>query len=108
MTEMQNQSGNTNQSWKVAAGILGLLFVGALIFGIMFFNKYQATVHKAADLGTQLDSTRTQLEGELSSLNSSYTAQIALNDTLSVDLQEKINEVEDLKVRIEKARKDLK
>ncbi len=109
MTEMQNQSGNTNnQSWKVAAGILGLLFVGALIFGIMFFNKYQATVDKAADLGTQLDSTRTQLEGELASLNTSYGAQIALNDTLSVDLQKKITEVEELKVRIAKARKDLK
>jgi len=109
MTEMQNQSGNTdNQSWKVAVGILGLLFVGALIFGIMFYNKYQATVDKAADLGTQLDSTRTQLEGELASLNTSYGAQIALNDTLSVDLQNKINEVEDLKVRIAKARKDLK
>ena len=109
MTEMQNQSGNTNnQSWKVAAGILGLLFVGALIFGIMFFSKYQATVDKAADLGTQLDSTRTQLEGELASLNTSYGAQIALNDTLSVDLQQKIAEVEELKVRIAKARKDLK
>ena len=109
MTEMQNQSGSTNnQSWKVAAGILGLLFVGALIFGIMFFNKYQATVDKAADLGTQLDSTRTQLEGELASLNTSYGAQIALNDTLSVDLQKKITEVEELKVRIAKARKDLK
>lgn len=109
MTEMQNQSGNTNnQSWKVAAGILGLLFVGALIFGIMFFNKYQATVDKAADLGTQLDSTRTSLQGELASLNTSYGAQIALNDTLSVDLQQKIAEVEDLKVRIAKARKDLK
>jgi septal ring factor EnvC (AmiA/AmiB activator) len=109
MTEMQNQSGaNNNQNWKVAAGILGLLFVGALIFGIMFFNKYQSTVDKAADLGTQLDSTRTQLEGELASLNSSYGAQIALNDTLSEDLQKKITEVEDLKVRIAKARKDLK
>jgi len=109
MTEMQNQSGDTsNQSWKVAAGILGLLFVGALIFGIMFFSKYQATVDKAADLGTQLDSTRTQLEGELASLNTSYGAQIALNDTLSVDLQQKITEVEELKVRIAKARKDLK
>lgn len=109
MTEMQNQSGNTDsQSWKVATGILSLLFVGALIFGLMFYNKYQTTVHKAADLGTQLDSTRTQLEGELSSLNSSYSAQMALNDTLSVDLQTKINEVEDLKIRIEKARKDLK
>ena len=62
MTEMQNQSGNTdNQSWKVAAGILGLLFVGALIFGIMFFNKYQATVDKAADFATDYTADQNRL-----------------------------------------------
>jgi predicted RNase H-like nuclease (RuvC/YqgF family) len=95
-------------NWKTASAILGVLFLGALVFGIAFYSKYKTTANKATDLGTQLDQTRTTLEGELASLNTAYGTQIALNDTLSADLQEKIAEVEDLKVRIAKARKDLK
>jgi hypothetical protein len=109
MTDVNNQSENTNnQSWKIATGVLAFLFLGAIVFGTVFYNKYKATSNKATDLGTQLDSTRTQLQGELASLNTNYSEQIAINDTLSVDLTEKIAEVEDLKVRIAKARKDLK
>jgi hypothetical protein len=108
MTEMQNSSGNSEQTWKVTSIILGILFIGALIFGVTFYSKYKATDSKAADLGTQLDSTRTELEGQLAALNLNYTDQISLNDTLSVELQEKIAEVNDLQVRIAKARKALK
>lgn len=109
MTEIQNQSGiNPDQRWKIATGILGALLFGALIFGITFYSKYKSTETRASALGTQLDSTRTQLQGELASLNINYSDQIALNDTLSTELQTKINEVEDLQVRIDKARKALK
>ena len=60
MTEMQNQSDyNNGNSWKTASIILGVLFLGAVIFGGMFYSKYKATENKATDLGTQLDSTRT-------------------------------------------------
>src|SRR5690606_23015175 len=65
-------------------------------------------VNKATDLGAQLDQTRTTLEGELAVLNTAYSDQIAMNDTLSSELQIKIAEVEDLQIRIDKARKDLK
>lgn len=95
-------------NWKIAAGILGVLFLGAVVFGGVFFSKYKASANQATDLSTQLDETRTQLQGELASLNTAYGTQIALNDTLSADLQTKIAEVEDLKVRIAKARKELK
>ena len=109
MTEMQNQSDyNNGNSWKTASIILGVLFLGAVIFGGMFYSKYKATENKATDLGTQLDSTRTKLQGELAVLNTNYSDQISLNDTLSVELQTKINEVNDLQVRIDKARKALK
>lgn len=108
MTDIKNQTSSGEKRWKLIAGILGLLFLAMLIFGVTFYSKYQTTVDRANDLGTQLDSTRTQLQGELASLNNSYTGQIALNDTLSVDLQEKIDEVNDLQVRITKARKALK
>lgn len=109
MTEFQNQSnGSGDQRWKMIAAILGLLFVVATIFGVTFYSKYKATDTKANDLGTQLDSTRAKLQGDLAALNINYTDQIALNDTLSVELQEKVNQVNDLQIRIEKARKALK
>jgi hypothetical protein len=109
MTEFNNQTENTNDNrWKVATGILAVLFLGAIIFGGTFYNKYKATDYKAMDLGTQLDSTRATLQGELAALNTNYSDQIALNDTLSVELQAKVAEVNDLQVRIDKARKALK
>lgn len=109
MTEFQNSTQPTDaQRWKTSSIIFGVLFVAATIFGITFYSKYKATDHKAADLGTQLDSTRTDLQGQLASLNLEYTDQISLNDTLSADLQTKIDEVNDLQVRIDKARKALK
>jgi len=56
----------------------------------------------------QLDSTRSELQGQLAELNLNYTDQMAMNDTLSVELQQKVDEVNDLQVRIDKARKALK
>lgn len=97
-----------DNSWKIATAVFGILFLAALVFGIAYYSKYRTSYHKANDLGTQLDDTRTKLEGELASLNTAYGSQMALNDTLSVDLQEKIAEVEDLQVRIAQAKKDLK
>src|SRR5262245_9984840 len=109
MTDYNDQSENTNgQGWKAATWIFGVLFLGAVIFGATYFSKYRASSHKATDLGTQLDSTRTNLMSELATLNTNYDEQIAINDTLSVDLTEKIKEVEDLKVRIAAAKKELK
>ncbi len=109
MTEMQNSTEkSTDQTWKIAAGILGLLFVIALIFGTNIYAKYKSTEHKAVSLGEQLDSTRSHLQVELATLNDSYKYQIDVNDTLSSDLQAKIIAIEDLQVRIAQARKALK
>ncbi len=108
MSDLQNSSNQaTEQRWKIATAILSLLFIIALIIGTTFYSKYKATETKAVTLGEQLDSTRTGLEVELASLNDSYKYQIDVNDTLSSDLQAKILEVEDLQVRIAKARKAL-
>lgn len=110
MTDINDRTEYTNngQGWKAATWIFGILFLGAVVFGAIYFSKYNSSSHKASDLGTQLDSTRTHLMSELATLNTNYEGQIAANDTLSVDLQEKIAEVEDLKVRIATARKELK
>jgi cell division protein FtsB len=97
-----------SNSWKIAAAVFGVLFLAAVVFGGVFYSKYNQSTHRVANLGTELESTRTQLQGELSTLNTQYSDQIAVNDTLSSDLKAKVAEVEDLEVRIAKARKDLK
>jgi hypothetical protein len=97
-----------SNSWKIAAAIFGVLFLAAVVFGGVFYSKYSQSVHHATDLGTELENTKTQLQGELATLNTQYGEQIAVNDTLSSDLKSKVAEVDDLKIRIEKARKELK
>src|SRR5688572_10032617 len=111
MTDINNQIDNANErvvGWKVASIILGVLLIGSLAFGAMYYNRHNDASMKATDLSIQLDNTRTQLEGELSTLNSSFDNQIKANDTLTVALQTKVAQVEDLQVRIADAKKELK
>ncbi len=109
MTNIDNQNPeNQGLGWKVASIIMGVLLIGSIAFGVMFYNRHNESAHKAMDLSTQLDNTRTQLQGELATLNSAYTGEIATNDTLSSELQKKVTEVADLQDRINKAKKDLK
>ncbi len=111
MTDINNQIDNSNDrvvGWKVASIILGVLLIGAIAFGAMYYNRHNDASMKATDLSLQLDNTRTQLEGELTTLNTSFDDQIKANDTLSVALQTKVAEVEDLQIRIADAKKELK
>lgn len=110
MTDIHNHNENSSErvtGWKIATIILGVLFIAAVAFGAMYYNRHSDASMKATDLSTQLDNTRTQLEGELSTLNTAYDDQIKVNDTLSVSLQSKIAEVEDLQTRIAAAKKEL-
>jgi len=111
MTDINNQIENPDNQglgWKVASIIMGVLLIGSIAFGVMYYNRHNDASHRAMDLSTQLDNTRTQLQGELATLNTAYDDQIVKNDTLSAELQQKVAEVEDLQARIDKARKDLK
>ncbi len=110
MTDIHNRIENNNDrivGWKIATIILGVLFIAAIAFGAMYYNRHSDASMKATDLSSQLDNTRTQLEGELATLNTSFDDQIKTNDTLSVSLQTKIAEVEDLQTRITAAKKEL-
>jgi len=111
MADINNQIGNSDNQvlkWKVASIIMGVLLIGSIAFGVMYYNKHNDASHRAMDLSTKLDNTQTQLEGELATLNTAYGDEIATNDTLSGELQKKVAEVEDLQSRIAKARQDLK
>ncbi len=111
MADINNQIENSEDQgngWKVASIIMGLLLVISVAFGVVFYARHNESAHKAMDLSTQLDNTRTELQGELANLNKSYNGEIATNDTLSSALQKKVAEVEDLQARIAKAKKDLK
>lgn len=111
MTDINNQIDNANErvvGWKVASIILGVLLIGSIAFGAMYYNRHNDASMKATDLSIQLDNTKNQLEGELSTLNTSFDDQIKVNDTLSVALQNRVKEVEDLQDRIASAKKELK
>jgi len=111
MADINNQIENSEDQgngWKVASIIMGLLLVISVVFGVVFYARHNESAHKAMDLSTQLDNTRTELQGELANLNKSYTGAMTTNDTLSSELQRKVAEVEDLQARIAKAKKDLK
>jgi len=97
-----------NTGWKVASIIMGVLLIGAIAFGVMFYNRHNNASHKAMSLSAQLDETKAKLEGELATLNTSYDDQIIKNDTLASELKQKVAQVEDLQIRIDKAKKDLK
>lgn len=111
MTEINNQFENSNDKvvgWKITSIILGVLLIGAIAFGAMYYNRHNDASLRATDLSTQLDNTRTQLEGELTTLNTSFDDQIKVNDTLTVELQTKVEQVEELQGRIAEAKKELK
>lgn len=111
MTDINNQIEEANErvvGWKVATIILGVLLIGAIAFGAMYYNRHNDASIRVTDLGSQLDETRTQLEGELATLNTSYDDQIRVNDTLTVEIQEKVKQVEDLQARIADAKQELK
>jgi predicted RNase H-like nuclease (RuvC/YqgF family) len=105
--QTENYYDNEGSGWKIASIILGVLLIGSIAFGVMYYNRHNDASHRALDLSTQLDNTRTQLQGELTTLNAAYDDQIVKNDTLSADLQKKVAEVEDLQGRIAEAKKAL-
>ena len=58
-----------SNGWKVATAIFGVLFLAAVVFGGVFYSKYNHSVNHATDLSTELENTRTSFQGELATLN---------------------------------------
>lgn len=92
---------------KILNFVLGGLLILA-IGGIFYFsNQANQMQDRSVSLATELEDTRTNLEGELSEVQTSYEVQVAENDSLSVQIQEKVVEVEQLQKKIGSMRRQL-
>lgn len=108
---MANQNDNSNgNAAKIAAIVLGLLFLGAV--GYIFhlngqLNDYRG---KTANLNTTVEELNTEqenLEKELGELNVSYENSQAENVTLQETVEEKVARINSLKSQISRVRKEL-
>lgn len=108
---MANQSNSASNAAKIAAIVLGLLFLGAV--GYIFHLNGQLDEYrgKTANLNTtveQLNQEQASLEQELGELNVSYESSQAENVTLQGTIEEKVQRINTLKSQINRVRKELK
>jgi len=104
-TSKTNQS-NAN-SFKVATAILAVMLVLAAGAAIYFYSQANSEQSKKMSLETQLEETKTTLEGELAILETDYNGQVSENDSLSAAIQERVEEVEQLQTKINRMRSQL-
>ncbi|MCB0628786.1 MAG: hypothetical protein R2824_23505 [Saprospiraceae bacterium] len=100
-TEIDPSSGST-LTW-----ILGGLIAVAAIFAIYFGFRSNDYQNRSANLAAELESTRTNLEGELVDVHSAYDSQLVVNEGLSAEIETRVAEVEELQNQIASARKQL-
>lgn len=96
--------------FKKLTWVFGILFFVAFIAAIYYGSR---TTHLANDKSNlslnleDLDQQKMKLENDLTALDSNYQVQISTNDTLSLTLQERVKEVDQLKARVWTARQKL-
>jgi hypothetical protein len=106
-----NQTTSSPRSWKVAAGALAVLLLATI--GISAFMIQRQNSKQKAEAATwqaevsQLEETKTNLNGELVTLESEYEAQISENTVLKADLTAKVAEVESLQKKVRSAQSQL-
>lgn len=95
------------KSWKTAAisiGVLLLLTIGVSAYLISSQKSETVTWQTQA---SQLEVTKTELNTELKTLETDYTAQIEENNVMKADLEAKLVEVETLQKQVKSAQSQL-
>lgn len=87
--------------------ILGGLIAVAAVFAIYFGFRSNDYQNRSANLKAELESTRTDLEGELVEVRSAYDTQLVVNEGLTAEIETKVAEVEELQNQITSARRQL-
>ncbi len=98
-----NQPKSSNTTVWILSTLLAIAVITTVYFGIQSNNLSD----QSTDLASQLDKTRTDLEGQLGELEMSYNDQVAENDTLSTEIQVRVQEVEELQGKIANMRSQL-
>lgn len=90
----------------VLGGLLAIAFFVAVHYGVKSkkLEQERSTMTMSME---ELDAQKVSLEGELINLDSSYQLQISENQELTVTLEERVKEVEDLKARVWTAKQKL-
>lgn len=107
---MANQNDKSNNAAKIAAIILGILFLGAVGYIFHLNGQLDSFRNKTANLNTtveDLNAEQENLEKELGELNVSYETSQAENATLNQTVEEKVKRINTLKSQISRVRKEL-
>ena len=107
-----NQNDRPEQSrWKAVAGTIGGVLLITLIVGaIIISSQHSRQKHDAAVWKSEMDQlqeARSELSGELVTLEGEYEEQISENTELKSTLKAKIEEVEALDKRVKSAQSQL-
>jgi DNA repair exonuclease SbcCD ATPase subunit len=102
-----NPNASSAQPFKAATVVMAVLFVLASGAAIYFYNQSTDEQSQKLSLKSELDETRTSLEGELSNLETDYNVQVTENDSLSVAIEERVKEVNELQTKIKSMRGQL-
>lgn len=106
-----NQENASTRTWKIAASSIAVLLLVTIGISAFVFNR-QSNKQKAdaaiwqAQV-SQLEESRTSLNGELATLETDYETQISENTVLKEDLTTKLAEVESLQKKVRSAQSQL-
>ncbi|MCB0687757.1 MAG: hypothetical protein KDC53_14575 [Saprospiraceae bacterium] len=108
--ESQLDHQKTISNLKIIIWVLAALLVFSMIVAFSFWaksNKYENETSRLVSDITDMDSLKDSLENTLTTLEGSYSEKIDENEVLSATLEERVQEVEDLKKRIQGVRSQL-
>lgn len=94
-------------STSMMTWILGGLIAVAAIFAVYFGFRSNDYQNRSANLEAELETTRTELEGELVEVRSAYDTQMVVNQDLTAEIETRVAEVEELQNQIASARSQL-
>ena len=96
----------SNRTVWILGGLLTVALIAAIFFGIKNY-KYQNEAQKLEGDLSDLNQTHEELSAELVTLSDDYSVQIEENDALIVKLEERVKDVDKLKVTVSQARDKL-
>lgn len=105
-SEQDKTTKRTNVVTWILGGVAVIAIAAAIYMGVNS-NFFKSETERLQDELTELNATRDTLEGDLAEMETSYDTQIAVNDSLSFEIEERVQEVEGLKQRLSSVRSQL-
>lgn len=100
------KSSNSNVL-KWVLGVCVVIATAAAIYLGVNGNFFKSETERLQGELTELNTTKDQLEGSLTEMEGNYNTQIATNDSLGLQIEERVQEVEGLKKKLSSVRSQL-